>query len=131
MLDWVRYLYCFHDEISKQDLEMDLKAFGLWHPWQIFGPIAVGVQDFLLKSAFLHGSLLPVSSDAEIIEREELWFSMCRSVPRPIYPVIIHLLGGILVSVNFVYCLKEILIGWSHFLYVGVKTVIDDKLHLS
>ncbi|MEA5127405.1 MAG: nucleotidyltransferase family protein [Proteiniphilum sp.] len=39
--DWVMYLYRFHDQIDRQELMKDLKAFGLLRTWQIFGCIAV------------------------------------------------------------------------------------------
>lgn len=43
LCDWVRYLHAFRHEIDRPQLERDLRAFGLWRPWRVFGPIAVDV----------------------------------------------------------------------------------------
>lgn len=43
LCDWVRYLHTFRDEIDRTALRRDLRAFGLWHPWQTFATIAVDV----------------------------------------------------------------------------------------
>ena len=41
LCDWALYLHKFNDEIDRQALERDLKAFGLMRAWQTFGYIAV------------------------------------------------------------------------------------------
>ncbi len=39
--DWALYLHKFHNKIDLTLLESDLKSFGLWRVWQIFGELAV------------------------------------------------------------------------------------------
>lgn len=41
LCDWVRYLHTFHQEINREELKRNLKAFGIWRAWRIFGCIAV------------------------------------------------------------------------------------------
>jgi len=41
LCDWARYLHTFRTEIDRDELKKNLKAFGLWHAWQLFGYIAV------------------------------------------------------------------------------------------
>ena len=43
LCDWVRYLHTFRHEIDRAALECDLRSFGLWYPWKVFGSIAVDV----------------------------------------------------------------------------------------
>jgi len=41
LCDWTLALHYFHSTINKDDLKANLKAFGLWHSWKIFGYIVV------------------------------------------------------------------------------------------
>ena len=43
LCDWVRYLHTYHHAINLVELERNLKAFGLWHAWSIFGCVAVDI----------------------------------------------------------------------------------------
>ena len=43
LCDWVRYLHTYHHAINLVELERNLKAFGLWNAWSIFGYIAVDI----------------------------------------------------------------------------------------
>lgn len=138
LCDWVRYLYCFHDEINRKELEMDLKAFGLWRPWQIFGPIAVGVLGLPVEMYPFYTDRYSKQSVAilEMIERGgNFGFFDASLTQRPQGYISGKLHSLARRNTRFGKLLfiapKEILIGWSHFLYVGVKTVISDKLHLS
>ena len=49
LCDWVRYLHTFRHQIDRTQLEHDLRAFGLWRPWQIFAPIAVDILGLPLE----------------------------------------------------------------------------------
>lgn len=41
LCDWIIHLHKFHDQIDRSELMKDLKDFGLFRVWQIFGCIAV------------------------------------------------------------------------------------------
>ena len=85
--DWVLYLHKFHKEIDLRELESDLKSFGMWNIWQIFGELAVRHLGLPENELPLYTGTSHRKADAllEVILREGNfgYHAHVKSSPRP------------------------------------------------
>lgn len=138
LCDWVRYLHTFRNEINRKELKQDLKAFGLWHSWQMFGPIAVGRLGLPRAEFPFYTDRYAVQS-AQIIsmidEGGNFGFYDRSHTKRPEGYIAGKLHSLRRTSNRFgkllVFCPKETVAAWVHYLYSGMKQVIIDQLNPS
>lgn len=136
LCDWVRYLHIFRGEINRIEMERDLKSFGLWYPWQIFGPIAVDMlglpreeypfyTDRYARQAARVISMIEVDGnfgffDPSRMKRPEGYIAgKVHSFRR-----MSNRFGKL-----FLISPKEAVSAWSNYLYIGIKQVITDTLN--
>lgn len=134
LCDWVRYLHTFHLEIDCSRLKRDLRAFGLWHPWRIFGYIAVDVLG-LPACEFPFYSECCVKQGEVILQMVltggNFGFFGSSNIARPEG----YLRGKLhslfkkhkRIAVLFPLFPKQMAGVWLCFLYYGVKQVLVDK----
>lgn len=137
LCDWVRYLHTFRDEIDRTALRRDLRAFGLWRPWQVFSVIAVDTLGLPREEyPFYTGRYVRKAARVMKMIEAEGNFGFCdvSRTPRPGGYV-----AGKLHSLRWM-CRRyarlfpllpaEITVAWGNFLYIGIRQVVADRFTL-
>lgn len=135
LCDWARFLHTFRDEIDREALRRNLKAFGLWRAWRIFGCIVVDVLGLpVAEFPFYTDKYARQGAKMlNMIEREgNFGFFDASRTKRPegyvagkLHTFVwMHRRFGRLLST----CFSQTLAAWSNYIYKGVRQVIIDKL---
>lgn len=134
LCDWVCYLHTFRDEIDRVELERDLKAFGLWRQWRIFGCIAVELLG-LSRAAFPFYTDRYAEQAAQVIkmidEGGNFGFFDSSRTDRPEGYIAGKMHSFRRMSSRFAQLAsvspKETAAAWMRYLYTGVRQIIIDK----
>lgn len=135
LCDWVRYLHTFNKEIDRVVLERDLKSFGLWKAWRMFGCLAVEVlglpeAEFPFYTPDYMGKSRRI---LDLIESEGNFGRYCNADgkrPSDYLAGKIHKFKRMQRRLwrLVVICPEQALFFWSRFIYSGIRQVIFEKL---
>ena len=136
LCDWVRYLHIFRSEINRIEMERDLKSFGLWYPWQIFGPIAVDMLG-LPREEYPFYTDRYARQAARVISMIEVdgnfgFFAPSRMKrPEGYIAGKVHSFRRMSNRFGKLFLIgpKEAVSAWSNYVYIGIKQVITDTLN--
>lgn len=136
LCDWARFLHTFRDEIDRQALRRNLKAFGLWRAWRIFGCVVV-------DGLGLHAAEFPFYTSRYARQAEQMlrmigqggnfgFFDPARThrpegyIAGKLHSFVwMHHRFGRLLGSHFL----QVSAAWASYIYKGTKQVLIDQLN--
>jgi len=133
LCDWVRTLHTFKNEINRVELERNLRSFGLWHAWKVFGYIAVDILG-LPKDEYPFYSTKYVHSGIKVFETIMQEGNFGKMIPyranRPSGYLAGKMHSFIWIQRRFIHLLPiftvEVSAVWARYLYTGIRQVLRD-----
>lgn len=135
LCDWARYLHTFHSEIDCNILKTELKAFGLWRSWQLFGYIVVKYVGLPQEECPFYNTRYARQAEAIVLQiKQEGNFGFFRPVKsaRP-HPYMAGKWYSLKNSCRryaelLPICPLETLQAWIYFFHAGIHQVIKEKM---
>ena len=135
LCDWVRYLHTFHQEIDHTVLEHDLRAFGLWKPWQTVGYIAVHALGLPVEEFPFYTSRYAPQAEKVLTMIESggnFGFHSASRTIRPSGYIAGKMYSFRRMNTHFrqlaVILPQDALAAWIRYMYVGIRQVMRDKI---